>query len=49
VNVLASRAIQKPLERDYEDLKQEIGLGRYEGRGWCGSLADQPETEFMTQ
>src|SRR6516164_8448054 len=24
------------IERDYEDLKQEIGLGHYEGRGWRG-------------
>jgi hypothetical protein len=24
------------IERDYHDLKQEIGLGRYEGRGWRG-------------
>jgi SRSO17 transposase len=24
------------IERDYEDLKQEIGLGHYEGRGWLG-------------
>ena len=24
------------IERDYLDLKQEIGLGHYEGRGWRG-------------
>ena len=24
------------IERDYEDLKQEIGLNHYEGRGWRG-------------
>jgi SRSO17 transposase len=24
------------VERDYEELKQEVGLGHYEGRGWCG-------------
>jgi SRSO17 transposase len=24
------------IERDYEELKQELGLGHYEGRGWCG-------------
>jgi SRSO17 transposase len=24
------------IERDYHDLKQEIGLGHYEGRGWSG-------------
>ncbi|MCU1294775.1 MAG: family transposase [Bryobacterales bacterium] len=24
------------LERDYEELKQELGLGHYEGRGWRG-------------
>jgi SRSO17 transposase len=24
------------IERDYEELKQEVGLGHYEGRGWLG-------------
>jgi SRSO17 transposase len=24
------------IERDYEELKQEVGLGHYEGRGWRG-------------
>src|SRR3954451_18268925 len=24
------------IERDYQELKQEIGLGYYEGRGWRG-------------
>ncbi len=25
-----------PVERDYEELMQELGLGHYEGRGWRG-------------
>jgi SRSO17 transposase len=27
------------IERDYQELKQEVGLGHFEGRGWrvCGA------------
>jgi len=25
------------IERDYEELKQELGLGHFEGRGWRGN------------
>jgi SRSO17 transposase len=34
---LVRRAKQRwIIERDYEELKQELGLGHYEGRGWRG-------------
>ncbi len=46
VSTLPSQTKLKPLvkmakhrwiiERDYEELKQELGLGHYEGRGWRG-------------
>ena len=26
------------IERDYEELKQELGLGHFEGRNWRGSI-----------
>ena len=26
------------IERDYEELKQELGLGHYEGRNWRASI-----------
>jgi SRSO17 transposase len=26
------------IERDYQELKQEVGLGHFEGRGWRGSI-----------
>ena len=35
--VLVRHAMQRwRIERDYQELKQEIGLGHYEGRGWRG-------------
>jgi SRSO17 transposase len=34
---LVRHAMQRwRIERDYQELKQEIGLGHYEGRGWRG-------------
>ena len=37
LNKLVRRAKQRwIIERDYEELKQELGLGHYEGRGWRG-------------
>jgi SRSO17 transposase len=37
LNELVSQAHMRwRIERDYQDLKQELGLGHYEGRGWRG-------------
>jgi SRSO17 transposase len=37
INELVGAAHQRwRIERDYQDLKQDFGLGHYEGRGWRG-------------
>ena len=37
INELVSSVHQRwRIERDYQDLKQDFGLGHYEGRGWRG-------------
>ena len=30
------------IERDYQELKQEVGLGHFEGRGWRGFHRKRP-------
>jgi SRSO17 transposase len=35
-DLVAAAKARWRIERDYQELKQEIGLGHYEGRGWRG-------------
>jgi len=34
--LLGLAKLRSRIERDYQELKQEIGLGHFEGRGWAG-------------
>jgi len=34
--LVATAKLRWRIERDYEELKQELGLGHYEGRNWRG-------------
>lgn len=35
-DLVATAKLRWRIERDYRELKQELGLGHYEGRGWRG-------------
>jgi hypothetical protein len=36
VNLASRTKLRWRIERDYQELKQEVGLGHFEGRGWRG-------------
>ncbi len=36
IRLIRQAMLRWRIERDYQELKQEIGLGHYEGRGWRG-------------
>ena len=49
LNELASAAHQRwRIERDYQGLKQDFGLGHYEGCGWRGFLTTPPSASQPT-
>ena len=36
LNLVDATKLRWRIERDYQELKQEVGLGHFEGRGWRG-------------
>jgi SRSO17 transposase len=36
IDLVDAAKLRWRIERDYQDLKQEVGLGHFEGRGWLG-------------
>ena len=36
------------IERDYQELKQEVGLGHFEGRGWRASTTTRRSASQLT-